>query len=132
MTPEELLFHRDLELLRAAGKIRKHGNNTKARKRTKERSVKLAQAQRIIEKEVRKKMSDQKRIQAKVKVNEITKTEYAETVKMNPVYSDDPSDENHSYSQATPSGEIKLAITNPSALGVFEVGKEYIVDFTPA
>ena len=32
----------------------------------------------------------------------------------------------------TPSGEIKLNIDNPDAVEVFEIGREYFVDFTLA
>lgn len=39
---------------------------------------------------------------------------------------------NESWSKATPSGQIKMAITNPDAANAFELGKFYFVDFTPA
>lgn len=39
---------------------------------------------------------------------------------------------NRKWSQATPSGEIKMLITNPEAADQFELGREYFVDFTPA
>jgi hypothetical protein len=54
---------------------------------------------------------------------------YAE-VRLQAVYDDgDPT--NKSWSQATPSGEVRMMITNPSAVAAFEPGKEYYVDFTP-
>lgn len=40
--------------------------------------------------------------------------------------------DNKSWSKWTPSGEIKMSITNPDAIEKFEVGKLYDVDFTPA
>lgn len=40
--------------------------------------------------------------------------------------------DNKSWSKYTPSGEIKMSITNPSAIEAFEPGKLYDVDFTPA
>jgi len=40
--------------------------------------------------------------------------------------------ENESWSKWTPSGELKLTITNPPAADFFEIGREYYVDFTPA
>lgn len=55
---------------------------------------------------------------------------YAETVRMMPVTSD--SEENKTFSDATPSGSIMLAITNKAAWGFFVEGKKYYVDFTPA
>lgn len=42
------------------------------------------------------------------------------------------SDENKSFSDATPSASLRMTISNPSAQGAFEVGKEYYLDFTPA
>jgi hypothetical protein len=56
----------------------------------------------------------------------------SERVSLHPVYDSNPESENHKWSEATPSGEIEMSITNPAALGVFAEGKEYIVDFTPA
>lgn len=42
------------------------------------------------------------------------------------------SDENRSFWQATPSGELRMTITNPAAAMRFEVGRTYYLDFTPA
>jgi hypothetical protein len=53
-------------------------------------------------------------------------------ITLNPVYSSDPESENKWFAKATPSGNITLGITNPSAIGTFELGKSYYVDFTPA
>lgn len=39
---------------------------------------------------------------------------------------------NESWSKATPSGEIKMMITNPAAIAAFELGKSYILTFDPA
>ena len=47
-----------------------------------------------------------------------------------PVYGD--GEENKTWSKWTPSGEVRLFITNPSAIDQFEPGKEFYVDFTPA
>jgi hypothetical protein len=52
------------------------------------------------------------------------------TVKLAPVYSDDPNSENKLFWTATPSGSVQLAINNPRGAEVFEIGKEYYVDFT--
>ena len=38
---------------------------------------------------------------------------------------------NESWSKATPSGDIVMAITNPAAAAAFELGKQYTVEFTP-
>lgn len=39
---------------------------------------------------------------------------------------------NESWSKWTPSGDIKMMITNPSAIEAFEMGKEYLLTFAPA
>jgi hypothetical protein len=41
-------------------------------------------------------------------------------------------EENKHWSKATPQAEIKMLITNPDAIAVFELGRPYYVDFTPA
>ncbi|CAN7303120.1 hypothetical protein LJR231_001551 [Phyllobacterium sp. LjRoot231] len=38
---------------------------------------------------------------------------------------------NESWSKYTPSGKIEMAVTNPSAIDAFEIGKAYFIDFTP-
>ena len=55
------------------------------------------------------------------------------TVKMSPVYGNsDPNHENTKFWKASPSGRLELGSVNKSATDVFELGKEYYVDFTPA
>lgn len=49
-------------------------------------------------------------------------------VTLAPVYGD----ENKPWSEATPQGQIKMAITNPDAVEAFDLGQAYWVDFTPA
>lgn len=44
----------------------------------------------------------------------------------------DGSEENKQYFKWTPNGSVTLGILNPSAAAIFEPGKEYYVDFTPA
>ena len=55
-----------------------------------------------------------------------------ESVTFGAVTSSDPNDENHVWSQATPSGDLAMYISNPGAFGVFVQGQEYYLDFTPA
>lgn len=52
-------------------------------------------------------------------------------VKMNPVMADDV-EENKRFHEATPSGEIKMTITNPSAADAFKPGDTFYVDFIEA
>ncbi len=70
-------------------------------------------------------------ILAKFKVGSVTN--YGNNnhgVKLTPVVSG--SKENESFSMYTPTGEISMHITNPSAIGFFEAGKEYYVQFSAA
>ncbi len=56
-------------------------------------------------------------------------------VELSPCYGTYPggdAEENKSFSKWTPSGEIKLSITNPAAIDFFDLGKAYYIDFTPA
>jgi hypothetical protein len=39
-------------------------------------------------------------------------------------------DINKSFAQNTPSGKIELTINNPNLVNTFEVGQEYIVEFS--
>jgi hypothetical protein len=53
-------------------------------------------------------------------------------VAMRAVYSDDPTHENKSFWDATPSGEISMWINNPSAFKYFKLDDDVYVDFTIA
>lgn len=50
-----------------------------------------------------------------------------ELVQMDAVYGDSP--ENKAWSEATPSANFKMSITNPSAWGFFEPDADYLVTF---
>lgn len=54
----------------------------------------------------------------------------AKSVRLHPVYSEDKTSPNYSFSQATPSGLLQLNITNPGAYSVFEAGEEYDIIIT--
>lgn len=47
-------------------------------------------------------------------------------------YPDDGSDEDNTYAQWTPSGELKLTVCNPALFGKFAVGDKFFLDFTKA
>lgn len=73
-------------------------------------------------------------VQAKFWVKEITHhhngnsaADQAATVKLAPVFDD----ANKDWSKWTPQGEISMMITNPSAIAAFELGKKYLIEFTP-
>lgn len=67
---------------------------------------------------------------AKFKCTRISHNESYVEVVLVPVYSSDPTSENYSWSKYTPSGEIKMNITNPAASKQFELSKSYIINFT--
>ncbi len=53
-------------------------------------------------------------------------------VNLSAVYSNDPNSENKAFTDATPSGEIKIWISDGKAAAeAFEMGKDYYVDFIP-
>lgn len=52
-----------------------------------------------------------------------------EDITLHPVYSSDPNHPNYSFSQATPSGQVQMHISNPGAFGFFELHKEYDIEF---
>jgi hypothetical protein len=59
-------------------------------------------------------------------------TAYAEEVSLRPVVSGDKTSENYQWSQYTPSGELRMMITNTNAFGKFVLGASYFIDFTEA
>lgn len=77
------------------------------------------------------------KVRAKMKAYAVTPmhdgkpNEASAEIRLMPVY-DDGNPENASWSKYTPSGEVRLFITNPAAIAAFEPGKCYFVDFTPA
>lgn len=52
------------------------------------------------------------------------------TVTLQPVYGGDNDEANKQWSKWTPSGEIKLTITNQLIFPELEVGRAFFVDFT--
>jgi hypothetical protein len=76
-------------------------------------------------------------VRAKFKVQSIERTESYSggevvTIKMAPVYSQDPESENRKFWEASPSGSLLLAVINQQAAEQFILGKEYYLDFIPA
>lgn len=73
-------------------------------------------------------------VRAKFRVDSITRHAWnkdAGEVKLSPVC-DDGIEENRRFHRYTPSGALSMTIDNPPALAVFELGKEFYVDFSPA
>ena len=59
-------------------------------------------------------------------------TDVCAEVVLAPVYGTQDRPDNAEWSKATPQGEIKMTITNPTAIEAFSPGKSFFVDFTPA
>ncbi len=81
------------------------------------------------------------KVRAKFTVNRIERSrewntnKELQTIVMSPVTGhgeDGKSEENKEFWAYTPSGEIKLGTVNAEAAAMFELGKSYYVDFTPA
>lgn len=53
-------------------------------------------------------------------------------VTLQPVYGDENDKANAEWSKWTPSGELRLNITNPAAHEQFAIGKSYFVTLEPA
>lgn len=73
-------------------------------------------------------------VTAKFKVNFVSKygegeSEYQQ-VSMHPVYSSDKSSPNYTWSKMTPSGELRMTITNPGAFSQFATGKTFMLTFS--
>ena len=55
---------------------------------------------------------------------------FAENVRLAASY-DTANPEDISFSEATPSGEVKIYVTNPVVIGTFKPGKNYYLDLIP-
>jgi hypothetical protein len=80
---------------------------------------------------------EMERVRAKFKVDRIERSLHwdpskgeLQTIQMAPVTTG--SDENRQFFAATPVGVINLGTVNADAAAMFELGKSYYVDFTPA
>jgi hypothetical protein len=74
-------------------------------------------------------------MRAKMKITSINRTEHGEELTMNPVsrsgaYPINGADEDNTYARFTPTGELKLMLTNPELFGKFNPGETYHLDFT--
>jgi len=69
-------------------------------------------------------------VRAKVRCNAKSGNEVCFTTVYEPDAEKDT--ENARFTKATPWGDIRLGIDNPTALQFFEINKEYFVDFNAA
>jgi len=76
-------------------------------------------------------------MRAKMKISQVTLTEYGEQLTFNAVcktgsYPVDGSDEDNTYAKFSPSASLQITIANPDLYGKFKPGQTFYVDFTPA
>jgi hypothetical protein len=74
-------------------------------------------------------------MRAKVRVDSVNVTTYADEIRCFPVGGKkgaDGIDEDNTYSEATPGGEVKLTISNPALRGKIKPGQKFYLDFTEA
>ncbi len=70
-------------------------------------------------------------MRAKMKLISIAEYEgQLKELKFNAVHGDSPED--NSYAQATPSGELRLSVTNLPAIEGMKIGDKFFLDFTKA
>ncbi len=76
----------------------------------------------------------ERKLRSKFTCHSVKDEGYGELVNLTAVYGTDDKDneENNQFSEATPSGELTMMVSNPDAKGFFEVGKDYYLDFTEA
>lgn len=72
------------------------------------------------------------KVRAKFYVSKIENQTYGELVVMNAVYSSKNNKEDNQFSEATPSGQLTMTISNPTAKGFLQEGMSYYLDFTQA
>lgn len=68
-------------------------------------------------------------MRAKFYCDKVDDSGYGLQVELSAVVSDENL-ENQDFNEATPNGQLSMQIDNPKAVGFFEVGKEYYLDFT--
>lgn len=71
-------------------------------------------------------------MRAKMQCQSVTDFGTTEQVTLAAVYSSDPSSPNFVWSKASPSAQLSITISNPTARGHFKPGVEYFVDFSEA
>lgn len=68
------------------------------------------------------------RVRAKFQATQVQVTDYGTRVTLQAAYDE----ENKTWSQWTPHGELQMTITNPAAAEAFKQGEYYFLDFTRA
>ena len=71
-------------------------------------------------------------VKAKFICASVMVTKDYDAVTFSAVYSTDPKSPNYTWSKYTPSGELRMTITNEAVRGVFKPGSEYLLSFEEA
>lgn len=71
-------------------------------------------------------------MRGKFRLDKIVKSTYSEEFEFNAVYGGTSNKEDNTYSEATPSGQIKMTVTNKALWGKFSPGQTFYLDFTIA
>lgn len=72
------------------------------------------------------------KMRAKLEVESVLKTSYGETLRLHAVYGGATNKEDNTFSEATPSANLEMVISNKALHGQFQPGQKFYVDFTPA
>ncbi len=71
-------------------------------------------------------------MRAKFQLSSVTFNGHSETLKFIAVYGGATNKEDNTYSEATPSADLSMCVTNKALHGKFRPGDKFYVDFTPA
>lgn len=69
------------------------------------------------------------KMRAKLTIDNVTMNQHSDQVQFRAIYSNNKED--NSYSEATPTAQASLTITNKALIGQFRPGQQFYVDFTP-
>ena len=71
-------------------------------------------------------------MRAKLVVQSVKKTDYAEELEFNAVYGGDKNSEDNTFAESTPSAHLLMQVTNKALHGQFKPGQKFYADFTEA
>lgn len=72
------------------------------------------------------------KVRAKVEVESVKVTSYADIVELKAVYGGTSNQEDNTFAEATPSATFTMQVNNKAVRGQFKPGQKFYVDFTPA
>lgn len=69
-------------------------------------------------------------MRAKLQIESVTLNGHSEQLKFRAVYGGGSNAEDNTFSEATPSAELTMSVTNKELHGKFKPGQKFYVDFT--